>query len=268
MQRLEGDGAIRLETSGASPTTSSFHVLNPAGERLACVMHEAPSHRVCILCHGYAETKNWPILVEMAEELARRGWNAVRFDFRGNGDSEGHFSFANYMKEVEDVRAVAEHLRGRGMEVTGLLGHSKGGDVVLLYASKHDDIPRVVNVAGRFHMKEGVVQRFGQGIIDQVLQEGSATVRGKKGSWVLTRESYEERMSTDMASAACAIRTSRVMTVHETGDRVIPVQDAHEFDSRIPNHRLVLIDGASHLFHEPDHRQQLCDAAIDFLTAP
>ena len=31
-------------------------------------------------------------------------------------------------------------------------------------------------------------------------------------------------MSTDMASAACAIRTSRVMTVHETGDRVIPVQ--------------------------------------------
>ena len=98
MQGLEGDGAIRLETSGASPTTSSFHVLNPAGEcpaprarclrrscpdcnlnahrvlpgeRLACVMHEAPSHRVCILCHGYAETKNWPILVEMAEELAR-----------------------------------------------------------------------------------------------------------------------------------------------------------------------------------------------------
>lgn len=37
------------------------------------------------------------------------------------------------------------------------------------------------------HAQEGVVQRFGQGIIDQVLQEGSATVRGKKGSWVLTR---------------------------------------------------------------------------------
>lgn len=38
----------------------------------------------------------------------------------------------------------------------GRPGHSKGGNVVLLYASKYDDVPYVVNVSGRGDMKRGV----------------------------------------------------------------------------------------------------------------
>lgn len=34
-------------------------------------------------------------------------------------------------------------------------GHSKGGDTVVTYAAKYDDIPRVVNVSGRFHLDKG-----------------------------------------------------------------------------------------------------------------
>jgi solute carrier family 25 (adenine nucleotide translocator) protein 4/5/6/31 len=39
--------------------------------------------------------------------------------------------------------------------VAGLLGHSKGGTDVVLYAAKYDDIPRVVNVSGRFDNQRG-----------------------------------------------------------------------------------------------------------------
>lgn len=34
-------------------------------------------------------------------------------------------------------------------------GHSKGGDSVVTYAAKYDDIPKVVNVSGRFHLDKG-----------------------------------------------------------------------------------------------------------------
>lgn len=34
-------------------------------------------------------------------------------------------------------------------------GHSKGADSVLTYAAKYDDVPRVVNVSGRFDMRTG-----------------------------------------------------------------------------------------------------------------
>lgn len=34
-------------------------------------------------------------------------------------------------------------------------GHSKGADSVVTYAAKYDDVPRVVNVSGRFDMHTG-----------------------------------------------------------------------------------------------------------------
>ena len=34
-------------------------------------------------------------------------------------------------------------------------GHSKGGDTVLTYAGKYDDVPLVVNVSGRFFLGKG-----------------------------------------------------------------------------------------------------------------
>ena len=34
-------------------------------------------------------------------------------------------------------------------------GHSKGGDTVLVYASRYDDVPRVVNCSARFNLRDG-----------------------------------------------------------------------------------------------------------------
>ena len=41
-------------------------------------------------------------------------------------------------------------------EVTGLLGHSKGGLAAMLYACKHDDVPKVVGLAPSFSRKAGL----------------------------------------------------------------------------------------------------------------
>ena len=57
--------------------------------------------------------------------------------------------------QKEDIRAAVLYLRSQGKKVTGLVGHSKGGTGVILYAAAYDDIPRVVNVAGRFDNMRG-----------------------------------------------------------------------------------------------------------------
>ena len=41
-------------------------------------------------------------------------------------------------------------------EVTGLLGHSKGGMAAILYACKYDDVPKVVGLAPSFNRKAGL----------------------------------------------------------------------------------------------------------------
>lgn len=52
------------------------------------------------------------------------------------------------------MEAGVNYLEVRGKRVFGLLGHSKGGTNVILYASRHDDSGvRIVNVCGRCHLK-------------------------------------------------------------------------------------------------------------------
>ena len=46
-----------------------------------------------------------------------------------------------------------------------LLGHSKGANDALLYASKYDDTPFVISISARFDMSRGLKDRFGDDIL-------------------------------------------------------------------------------------------------------
>lgn len=47
-------------------------------------------------------------------------------------------------------------------------GHSKGGTVVLMYANKYGDVENVVNLSGRFDMRQGLHLKFGKNIVEEV----------------------------------------------------------------------------------------------------
>eukprot|EP00879_Flechtneria_rotunda_P022417 GHRR01023666.1.p1 GENE.GHRR01023666.1~~GHRR01023666.1.p1 ORF type:complete len:174 (-),score=70.46 GHRR01023666.1:4-525(-) len=83
-----------------------------------------PGSRQCIiLCHGYCSHKEGFQLPALANGLAAAGYNSLRFDFQGNGDSEGAFRFANYTGEAADVQAAKQYLEQQeSQEVAALLG--------------------------------------------------------------------------------------------------------------------------------------------------
>ena len=59
------------------------------------------------------------------------------------------FQAFDYEKEARDLRAAVLFVRGElGRSVIAVVGHSKGGNVVLLYGSMFDDVPLIINVAG------------------------------------------------------------------------------------------------------------------------
>lgn len=69
-------------------------------------------------------------------------------------ESEGSFYFGNYNHEADDLHSVIQHFSNMNRVVPVILGHSKGGDVVLLYASKYHDISNVINLSGRYDLKK------------------------------------------------------------------------------------------------------------------
>lgn len=92
-----------------------------------------------------------PIFTQLAGALAERGFLVVRYDKRGVGQSGGRDESATIQDFADDVLSVVKWLRNRDDvddQRIALAGHSEGGAVAMIAASKEsDDIDAVVLVA-------------------------------------------------------------------------------------------------------------------------
>jgi fermentation-respiration switch protein FrsA (DUF1100 family) len=91
-----------------------------------------------------------PFLV-LADYLTRRGVAVLRVDDRGVGGSTGDVANSTTDDFTGDVLAGVSYLKGRkeiNPRQIGLVGHSEGGLVAPLAASRSDDVAFVVMLAG------------------------------------------------------------------------------------------------------------------------
>ncbi len=87
----------------------------------------------------------------IADHLTKNGIAVLRFDDRGVGESTGDHSKANSEDFSTDVLAGIEFLKTRediSKNKIGLVGHSEGGMIAPIVASKSDDVAFIVLLAG------------------------------------------------------------------------------------------------------------------------
>ncbi|PHU09169.1 hypothetical protein BC332_21029, partial [Capsicum chinense] len=121
-------------------------------------------------------------MVNLADAFEKEGISAFRFDFAGNGESEGSFQYGNYRREADDLRAIVEHFHEEERFIATIVGHSKGGNVVLLYASSYKDVDAVVNISGRFNLERGIEGRLGRDFKEKIKHDGFIDVRNRRGN--------------------------------------------------------------------------------------
>ncbi|PWA81711.1 alpha/beta-Hydrolases superfamily protein [Artemisia annua] len=183
-------------------------------------------------------------ITSVAYALEKEGITAFRIDFARNGESEDTLQYGNYHREADDLHSV-------------ILGHSKGGNVVLLYASKYHDVHRLIDVSGHYKTEGGVEEHLGKGYLQKVKKDGEILYR-------VTEESLMDRLDTNMQEACLQIdKDCKVLTVHESDDSVVQVEEALGFANVIPNHKLQIIKGADHRFSE--HRDDLASIGMSFI---
>lgn len=89
-----------------------------------------------------------PFLV-LADHLTRKGIAVLRYDDRGVGKSTGRFSAATSEDFTSDALAAVAFLKARAdMGTVGIAGHSEGGLIGPLAASRSPDVGFVVMLAG------------------------------------------------------------------------------------------------------------------------
>lgn len=109
-----------------------------------------------LLLGGFPDDNEEDVL-ELGERMSHHGINALTFNYRGTHRSEGVFSFAN---TLQDIEAAIDYLRENDW-VTGrrgvrtdrpvLVGLSYGGGMALTFAARHPDIRHIVSIAGTDH---------------------------------------------------------------------------------------------------------------------
>lgn len=91
-----------------------------------------------------------PFLV-LADHLTRSGIAVLRFDDRGTGRSTGNFARATTADFAHDVQAAIAYLKTRkeiDRNRIGLIGHSEGGLVAPMVATKSGDVAFIAMLAG------------------------------------------------------------------------------------------------------------------------
>ncbi len=91
-----------------------------------------------------------PFLV-IADYLARRGIASVRLDDRGYGKSQGNFIAATSLDFARDAEAALRFLKDSpeiDSKKVGIIGHSEGGIIAAMVASKDSSLAFAVLLAG------------------------------------------------------------------------------------------------------------------------
>lgn len=91
-----------------------------------------------------------PFLV-LSDYLTRNGIGVLRFDDRGTFASKGNFAKATTFDLATDVESAVDYLKTRpeiNKKHIGLIGHSEGGIIAPIVATKSKDVSFIVLMAG------------------------------------------------------------------------------------------------------------------------
>jgi pimeloyl-ACP methyl ester carboxylesterase len=231
---------------------------NISGEKLAGTFHDPAndSRRGVILGHCFTCSRHTRILRDLSLALVEEGFKVLRFDFSGNGQSEGNFSESFYSKQVKDIDSAVSFVSSHGVRWIGLAGHSMGAMVALLAASQMDTIKGVCTLAAKASALHSS-HFLSQNQIQELKRTGRVNFISRGRNLELTEDFFADAARYDLPSIMPSL-SQPLMVVHGDMDEIIPVENAYRLHQyRKVNTELVIIPGADHMFSENEHRQKI-----------
>ncbi len=241
-----------------------------AGQRLYGMLHRpdgvGPFPAVAML-HGFTGDRFEPhrLFVKTARDLAAHGIAALRFDFRGSGESEGDFEDVTVSGEVSDARAALDFLAAHpavDADRLGLLGISLGGCVAALVAGDDDRVKALVLWSAVGHLLEVLTALAPPGAAEQMQRQGWVDL----GGWKLGMGFIRELPDLDPLGAA-ARYSGPALILHGDADESVPVSEAHAYARRMGQRAQVrIIPGADHTYNRLDWEAEVIRRSREWLV--
>lgn len=248
--------------------------------------------QIVIFCHGYKGYKDWGAWNLVADEFAEKDIFFVKMNFSHNGgtleqpidfpDLEA-FGNNNFTKELDDIDSVINWILKNDSikneidpnKIT-LMGHSRGGGIVLIKANEDERVTKVITWAS--------VSNFGKRFPDgEQLQgweeNGVAYIENGRTKqqmphyfqFYLNFKKNENRLYIKRAVENLKIP---YLIVHGGEDETVPVKEAKDLLLWNKNNELFIVDQANHSFGSkhpwelenlPKELKTLVDRSIQFI---
>ena len=116
--------------------------------------------KTLVFIHGFKGFKDWGFGPYLGEYFANKGFFVITFNFSHNGVGENKTEFTElekfakntFSREIIELNEIISAFRNdyfevKGNTTLGLIGHSRGGAIALLTASKRNDVDAIVTWA-------------------------------------------------------------------------------------------------------------------------
>jgi uncharacterized protein len=264
---------------------SPFNLRNESGDSIAGDLRYAEGGTglpLLIICHGFTAHKDWGPFPYFGRRFAGLGFASAVFNFSHNGMGPGSkrfndlekFSRNTIGKELEDVRALLRAAEEGGFgdgridpSRIGIIGHSRGGGVAILSASRE---PRIRGVAAWSTV--ATFLRYSPHQRDAWERQGflPVTVRGlrtrlKFGIEVL-RDLEANREVYDIPRAVRALKVP-LLLVHGVADVSVRPAEPESLYAVADRSKteIVMLEGTGHTFGAK-HPYRLGSPAVDHLV--
>lgn len=249
---------------------TSFRFRDAAGHQVAGVLTvpAETSDRLTVLCHGFLSHKNSSTNKALTRTLVERGIATLRFDFFGQGESDGPFEAISVTTAHGQALAAVAWAADHGYRAIGLIGSSFGGLVALLAAA---DEPRLRCLGLKCPVPdfpELLRLEFGpEGMAEWEQTETIPDVTGGPGRLRLRYGFFDDCLRHDGYGAAEKV-TIPTLIVQGDRDELVPLHQAQRLHARLQGTaRLEIVQGADHGFSNADHFHRMIALLADWVTA-
>lgn len=248
---------------------------------------------VIIYMHGFNGFKDWANWDLIARQFANAGFVFIKFNSSHNGTTPASpeeftdleaFGNNNYSKELYDLQVVIDWALQPGNPYSSsidrsrlfLLGHSRGGGVVILEAAEEPSVKAIATWASvaEANTPWGSWSPEKMAAWKQTGVQHYPNARTKQQMpiyYQLYEDWQQNRERQDILAAIAGIRIP-VLICHGTKDEAVPVHKAQLLHQRQPSSELFLVEsdhvfGRKHPWTEeglPPAMQQVVDTTITF----
>lgn len=232
--------------------------------KLSAVIHDVSggkSKRLAVLLPGYLDSKDYPHLVRLGEDLASVGYVAVRFDPTGTWESEGDISFYTMSQYLRDIQAVVDFMNLRASFVDIVVaGHSLGGRMSVLYGAAESQVSAAVNIMEptsfvRLENFEETVVKWGREGM-KVSVRDLPNDRSEKREFRVPYSFVEDALNYDIAAVVGDFNKPLLFIAGEHDDECPPDEMRAIYKKTSKPKEFVILEGIGHdyRFHESEIR--------------